>query len=279
MGIGSTPSQICDSARKLAAYLEGNETGWKMLMDFFNFATNHSFVRSFEKEATASDVGAGIEGTELLSKYDTMDDHEVINKFKLALRRNFESRSSNRAEDSLEDYRQNILCAVKLSLGTLNFFEDQVINSIRERLRSLCDLLSTHHKRDRIQKLVACDGPGLMLAHYASRNEVMVRGKSLGKILPPDVCQMDVRGSITVVEKYGIVMVGEIKTSDSGKKKAKSQIVARAALIKWALKILCSNVTELALQGHIFMSKEMSTDRSQATAHVSNGISIFVHRL
>ena len=279
VGIGSTPSQICDSAQKLAAYLEDNEIGWKMLIEFFDFATNHSFFRAFEKAATAADVGARIEETELLSEDDTVDDHEVINKFKIALRGNFESRSSTRAEDSMEDYRQNILCAVELSLGTLNFFEDQVINSIRERLRSLCYLLSTHYSRDRIQKLEACDGPGFMLAHYASRNEAMVRSKSLGQILPPDVCQMDVRGSITVIDKYGIVKVGEIKTSDAGKKKAKSQIVARTALITWAVKILCSNVTELILQGHIFMSKKMSTDRSRAAAHVSDVMSIFVHRL
>ena len=91
---------------------------------------------------------------------------------------------------------------------------------------------------------------------------------------------MDVQGCITVIEKFALIKVGEIKTSEAGTKKAKAQISLRANLIKWALMILCEEVTDLALQGHIFMSKEASQSQSSGSnAYVKDGISIFVHLL
>ena len=232
-----------------------------LLLDFFHA------VRGFESS------GAAIRAAETISNYLEIDDadygnnnDQILQYFQETLGKEFENSPSC---DYIDDYCQSVLKAVQNSLYCLKGSQDRVILSMKQRLQLLCNLLNMNYERERIQYLAGCNGCGLMLALYAANEKsasggVSVRKKSLTQVLPPNVCQMDVQGSITVIEKYALIRVGEIKTSYSGTKKEKLQISVRANLIKWAIMILCEVVKDLALQGHIFMSKEASQSQSSA---------------
>ena len=153
------------------------------------------------------------------------------------------------------------------------------VTSLLKRLQSLCDFLNQEVERERIEMLISCAGPGLMLAFYKA-GVSSAAPKSLAQVLPPNTCQMDVQGSISVVGQHAMIKVGEIKSSMSGKRKAKTQIQVRANLVKWAVQILFNEVTEVAVQGHIFVSKDVPQDDAVTAApYVLEDISIFVHHL
>jgi hypothetical protein len=261
--IGKNPVDIVSAAKKLAAKLDNDEVGWKLLIDFFDTAT-------------------GCKSTDLEPCHSVQNSDEQFKIFKEILMK--EQLDANLPR------QQAILSAVQATVRRFKTKLHQVprttaVTSLLQRLQLLCNLLAIHYAQDRIESLISCAGPGLMLAFYTT-GEIGLSSaapKSLAQFLPPNTCQMDVQGSISVVGEHAMIMVGEIKSSMSGKKHAKTQIKVRANLVKWAVKALFEDVVAVAVQGHLFVSKDMlrnhDDDEAVTAPNMHQDISIFMHYL
>jgi hypothetical protein len=151
----------------------------------------------------------------------------------------------------------------------------------------LCHFLALEFARYQIEMLISCAGPGtsMMLALHktdvpSATPKKSAAPKTLAQVLPHNTCHMDVQSSISVVCQHVNIKVGEIKSSMSGMRKARIHIQVQANLVKWAVQKLHTDITEVALQDHIFVSKDiLQDDTVTAAPYLHQDISIFVHRL
>ena len=131
--------------------------------------------------------------------------------------------------------------------------------------------------------LTTCDSPGVMLALLESGAMGVSIGK--GKLfkdleLPYRQLQMDVRGKLRYFQDQADVDVGEIKRNADTYTHAKEQLVQRAKLFRWAMRVARSGVTSVRCTGHLFVPLvNLRDEASLPEDSLEDSVSILVHGL
>ena len=135
--------------------------------------------------------------------------------------------------------------------------------------------------------LLSCDGPGVMLLELSSRfnDETSQWTMATGESFFDSVCESieyDLRGTITLVDTHATIACGEIKTSYTGLKIAKKQLLIRTQFLKHAVNVIFGEFENVVLLGHIFiLMHSIDEDRTQFPEDqmVENGVSYYMYRV
>ena len=182
---------------------------------------------------------------------------------------------------------QQAVEAFKKSMYLLNNGTESE-KSFSYRLALLLNLMKRVSTKSQKDELIKCDGCGLMLAIWESQKDFYVKNMlnnykkcNVGKLLPTETVEMDVRGSVSVVGTFASIRCGEIKSSKSSINKATEQLLLRCELMGWALEnvefVNRSSIT-LIKEGHIFFPRSIESDADGEIASIqaTSGLSIFL---
>ncbi len=105
-----------------------------------------------------------------------------------------------------------------------------------------------------------------------------IDARSIWMVLPSLELELDVKGSISVVEPSAYINVGEIKTKlPSSNSKAWSQIERRAKVYSWGVQNLSMSPLQVTAVGHIFVNKDENVLLGPALKHPT--IKTYLHIL
>ncbi len=148
---------------------------------------------------------------------------------------------------------------------------------------------------DRIDELLSCGGPGIMLAGLmskamiwrsaeknqksASTQDYLLQVKNPFQEFSEEV-EFDMRGTILLVSPHVTVAVGEIKSSLTHLHEAKAQLSYRCALLLWTVKTVLPSrrYKDHTLIGHMFVPRD-TLDKDRDSEIDSDGVSYYVHRV
>ena len=150
---------------------------------------------------------------------------------------------------------------------------------------------------DRIDELLSCGGPGIMLAGLMSKammwrsagenrksasiQDYLLQVKNPFKEFSEEV-EFDMRGTILLVSPHVTVAVGEIKSSLTHLHEAKAQLSYRCALLLWTVKTALppTRYKGHTLIGHMFVPRHLSEeDREPEIDESDDAVSYYVHRV
>lgn len=136
------------------------------------------------------------------------------------------------------------------------------------------------------EKLLKCDGPGLMLFELASREiDPTDFGTTVHITSLVEEMEFDMRGSISAVDGYAFVTCGEIKSSASGIQFAKEQCEIRTRVAMKCLSLIHQKSDggdpfKVKLRiGRVVIPKSAGWTGESTEVDTDNNVSYYIHRL
>jgi hypothetical protein len=150
-------------------------------------------------------------------------------------------------------------------------------SALKEKLTRLCNYLAMTEAKQRVRHLIQGGSAGIMLLQWAAYHRD-IDARSIWMVLPSLELELDVKGSISVVEPSAYINVGEIKTKlPSSNSKAWSQIERRAKVYSWGVQNLSMSPLQVTAVGHIFVNKDENVLLGPALKHPT--IKTYLHIL
>jgi len=180
--------------------------------------------------------------------------------------------------------RGNYRTCMGILIGTAKGNPDNVPVDVSRKLERLKKVFPDEDNHGIMEdKLLECDGPGVMLLELASKYDVTTLAEETSifdnGVLHEQI-ENDLRGSIQLVGNHGTIACGEAKSSFVALAKAKKQLQVRATFMETVVKTMFpGKITSFVLIGHVFIPHEATEGRSQLPPNevTDQKVSIYIH--